>query len=214
MRFQKGLVFPLLLMCCGLASAKKKVLLPADVLQARTVLVVIDPDAGTSIDDPNANRIAVDNVERAIEKWGRFTLAMDISNADLVIVVRKGSGRLVEPTIGGLPNSNSPGIGRPGQGSPSMGGNPEDPSVGSPRGPSMGGGPGSPGPPNQSYPQMEAGQSKDMMTVYRGKRDDALDNPPVWRYSAKDALESPSVPAVDAFRKLIAETEKQQAKNP
>jgi hypothetical protein len=50
-----------------------------------------------------------------------------------------------------------------------------------------------------------------MFVVYRGKRDDALDAPSVWRYSAKNALNSPQVPAVDAFRKLIAEAEKQQA---
>jgi hypothetical protein len=53
-----------------------------------------------------------------------------------------------------------------------------------------------------------------MFVVYRGKRDDALDSPAVWRYSAKDALRSPGVPAVDAFRKLIAEAEKQQAATP
>jgi hypothetical protein len=52
------------------------------------------------------------------------------------------------------------------------------------------------------------------MAVYRGNTDHALDSPAVWRYSAKDALESPSVPAVDVFRKLIAEAEKQQANKP
>ena len=38
--------------------------------------------------------------------------------------------------------------------------------------------------------------------------------PVEWRYSGKDALESPSVPAVEVFRKLIAESEKQLASHP
>jgi hypothetical protein len=53
-----------------------------------------------------------------------------------------------------------------------------------------------------------------MFVVYRGKIDDTLDYPAVWRYIAKDALRSPSVPAVDVFRKLIAEAEKQKAATP
>jgi hypothetical protein len=53
-----------------------------------------------------------------------------------------------------------------------------------------------------------------MFVVYRGKRDNALDGPPVWRYSEKDALRTPDVPAVDAFRKAIVEAEKQKASTP
>ena len=197
MRLPKSFAFCLLLMCCVLAAGKKKVLLPEDVLQARTVLVVIDPDAGMAVESPNANRIARDDVENAILNWGRFTLATDVSTADLVIMVRKGTGRIVEPTIGGVPNNNPPVVVKRGQGNPSMSG---DPTAAQPT--------------NPGQPQIEAGQVDDMMAVYRGKRDDALDSPAVWRFSSKDALESPSVPAVDAFRKLIAEAEKQQAKKP
>jgi hypothetical protein len=61
---------------------------------------------------------------------------------------------------------------------------------------------------------MEAGPTQDMFAVYRGQRDHALDAPAVWRYSTRDALSSPGVPAVDAFRKLIGEAEKQQAAKP
>ena len=54
--------------------------------------------------------------------------------------------------------------------------------------------------------------------VYRGSKDDPywtpLDAPPVWRYTAKDALDSPGVPAVEVFRKLIADSEKQLAGTP
>jgi len=36
----------------------------------------------------------------------------------------------------------------------------------------------------------------------------------VWRYSGKDALASPEVQAVEVFRKVIAESEKQLASHP
>jgi hypothetical protein len=64
---------------------------------------------------------------------------------------------------------------------------------------------------------MEAGSSQDTFVVYRGSTEpdqSPLDAPAVWRYSAKNALESPSVPAVEVFRKLMAESEKQLASHP
>jgi hypothetical protein len=51
-----------------------------------------------------------------------------------------------------------------------------------------------------------------MFVVYRGGQADPLDKAPVWRYIAKDALHSPDVPAVDQFRKVIEEAEKQAQK--
>src|SRR6185503_14850861 len=111
MRWQRGLAASLgLAMCCVAAAGKdkKKVILPADVLEARTVLVVIDPEAGVSPEAPYANRAAQENVEKALMKWGRFGLATDVSSADLVISVRKGNGKLAQPTIGGIPNNNRP----------------------------------------------------------------------------------------------------------
>jgi hypothetical protein len=56
-----------------------------------------------------------------------------------------------------------------------------------------------------------------MFVLYRGTADpnaSPLNTPPVWRYSGRDALDSPSVPAVDAFRKLVVESEKQLAAQP
>ena len=197
----------LLLGCCLVAPGKdkKKVVLPTDILEARTVLVVIDPDAGVALDAPNANRTAQDAVEKALMNWGRFTIAPDVSTADLVISVRKGSGKMAQPTVGGVPVNNRPVVLQPSDSGVGIGGhrgNPPlagDPTNTQPRSPT---------------PQVEVGQAQDMFVVYRGKRDDALDYPSVWRYSAKDALRSPGVPAVDEFRKVIAEAEKQQAANP
>ena len=208
MRYQRVLVASLgLTMCCVVAAGKnkKKVLLPADVLQARTVLVVIDPDAGVSPTSPNANRIARGDVENALMQWGRFELATDVSTADLVVTVRKGSGKMVQPTIGGIPNNNRPIIFQPTESGGRAGGSQgTPPAVGDPTATRNA----------DPSPQVEVGSADDMFVVYRGKRDDALDAPAVWRYSAKGALNSPEVAAVDAFRKLIAEAEKQQASNP
>ena len=70
----KRLALSLSLLFCVLAAAKdkKKIVLPVDVLQARTVLVVIDPDAGTAVDAPMANRTARDAVENALMELGPF----------------------------------------------------------------------------------------------------------------------------------------------
>ena len=55
------------------------------------VFVVVHPDAGEGVTHPWANRNAMNEVERAIEKWGRFSLVSDPQTADLVIAVRVGN---------------------------------------------------------------------------------------------------------------------------
>ena len=192
------IAFSLLLSCPIIATAKdkKKILLPTDVLEARTVLVVVDPGAGIALDAPNANREALENVENALTHWGRFRLVRSEYNADLVILVRKGNGKIAEPTIGGVPIDNRPVIVEPT--TDASVGHPPMPGETQPRNP-------------DPRPQMEVGPSEDMFAVYRGKRENATDSPAVWRFMGKDGLRSPGVPAVDAFRKLIVEAEKQRA---
>jgi hypothetical protein len=193
------------------AKDKKKYLLPMEVLNARTVLVVVDPTAGVDAADPNANRLARVAVEQALDKWGRFRLVEQGYTADLVIMVRKGSGKMAQPTIGGTPVNGIP---------PVSGGSTS-------AGTSAGGRWGNPGFPNDPsnagtqpstpHPQVEVGSSQDMFVVYRGNVDlnsSPLDAPAVWRYTERGALASPSVPAVEAFRKLVAESEKQLAAHP
>jgi len=97
----------------AIAGNKKKPLLPAYVLKARTVAVLIDPNAGTLVTSPLANKTAQEDVEKAPMKWGRFTPVMDTQTADLVITVRKGSGKMVQPTIGGLPTNDRPVVVQP-----------------------------------------------------------------------------------------------------
>jgi hypothetical protein len=204
-----------IILCAALAAAKdkKKSILPADVLKARTVLVVIDPSAGIDVTDPNANRIARADVEKALDQWGRFTMVQEGFTADLVMVVRKGNGKLVQPTIRGTPVNGTAPVSGGTSTSPSetsarggvrWGTNPNDPS-------SAGTGPSAPGPGLESSPPL------DMLTVYRGTSNpnvNPLDSPPVWRYYKKDALDSPSVPAVEAFRKDVAKSEEQLASHP
>ena len=209
---REGLVVSVLLTClAGSAKDKKKSALPVDILQAQTVLVVVDPNAGMDIQDPNANRIAQQDVEKALMKWGRFSLAMDASTADLVITVSKGNGKLVQPTIGGVPNNNRPVIMEPTDSGGRIGGrqgnngNPGDPS--NPQS----------GPPDP-HPEIAMGRSEDMFVVYRNNKNDPqyapLDSAAVWRYTSRDALHSPDVPAVDEFRNVIAQSEKQLAGKP
>ena len=176
--------------------------------------MIVDPTAGVDARDPNANRAARANVEKALDQWGRFTLVQEGFTADLVITVRKGNGKLIQPTIGGTPINGTP---------PVSGGTTSTPTQVTTRG-AVRLGPGNPNDPSSAgtqpstpEPQIEAGSRQDMFVVYRGSMDSIwspLDAPAVWRYSGKDALASPSVPAVEVFRKLIAESEKELASHP
>jgi hypothetical protein len=188
------------------AKNKKKQLLPDYVLNAQTVLVVIEPEAGEPLTNPTANRTAQENVERELEKWGRFRLVMGSPTADLIVAVRTGHAGgptisnspvddrpvIVQPSDGGIrvgghqgrpPDLNNPGLGTPDDGSPRIG--------------------------NQ------IGPSEDMFAVYRGGIDYPLDAPPIWRYMAKGALSGPqAIPAVEQFKKALTESEKQRAQRP
>ena len=216
MPFRK-LALAAVILFCALAGAKdkKKAVLPADILRAETALVIVDPEAGVDAADPYANRAARQAVEDALNRWGRFRLVQEGYTADLVIVVRKGNGKVAQGTIGGTPINGIPPVSvgsttSPTQTTTRAGGRWGDPGSNDPS--SAGTQPAAP------QPQVEAGSSQDMFVVYRGKKDDPtsspLEAPAVWRYSGKDALASPSVPAVEAFHKLVVESEKQLASQP
>jgi hypothetical protein len=211
MGIRKGLVVSLLVLWClvGTAKDKKKNLLPADIVEARTVLVMVDPNAGILAEHPNANRMARQDVEKALMKWGRYSLVTESWNADLVITVKRGSGKVAQPTIGGVPMNNDPVVMEPGDSGGRIGGRQGNPQVlGGPTNPQPGG----------PRPQVEVGESQDMFVVYRGNKENPsgspLEAPAVWRYSATDALESPEVPAVDVFRDVISKSEKALNKTP
>src|SRR5437868_4745242 len=98
-----SLVILITFVAAGSAAGKdkKRIVLAPAVLKARTVAVIIQPDAGMSVSDPLANKNAREDVEKALMKWGRFTPVMEGQLPDLVIMVRRGHGKIVEPTIGG-----------------------------------------------------------------------------------------------------------------
>jgi hypothetical protein len=187
-----------LLATLGFAKDKKKTILPTYVLRAQTVAVIIDPNAGFTAEDPQANRVAQRDVETALLNWGRYNPILQTNDADLIVVVRKGNGRMVNDTIHDPRQNNRPGS-----------------VIAADNGASISG---QEGPRGQSdpgvTPQMEIGQSEDSFMVYEGGGDRPLDRAPVWRYVAKDGLLTPAIPAVSAFRKAVADADKAAAKTP
>jgi hypothetical protein len=191
-----------------LAKAKDPTL-PAYVLQARTVKVVVDPAAGIDLDDPRANEVARKDVEAALLSWGRFVTVQSGEDADLTIVIRKSNGKLVNTTVSD-PRQNS----RPGD----VTATDDAISLGAQHGHAPGSNPPQ-GASNPPHPQTEVSTVPvDSFVVQQGTADGAIGGSIGWRYLAKDALHPHDVPAVDAFKKAIAEAEKaaakQQAKNP
>jgi hypothetical protein len=180
------------------AKDKKKSTLPEEVLRATTALVVISPDAGEPVNQPMANATARDSVEKALTEWGRFRLVMAGEEADLVIAVRTGSGRMVQPTIKGGPIDQRPGTAQSTDSGIRIGGQQGQPPPLS-----------DPGAGPQNGPRMsnEVGASEDTFEVYRGHGQYPLDSPAVWRYIAKDCLREPNVTAVEEFRKAIAKAQ-------
>jgi hypothetical protein len=202
-RFYLLLLLAFLVAVPAMAKDKKKSSLPEYILRAHTALVVIDPDAGEPLDQPNANSTARDNVEKALMEWGRFDLVLQGQNPDLIFVVRTGNGRAMRPTVRGGPVDQRPGYGQTTDSTIRIGGQQgQAPPLTDPAAT----------PPNVGpHISNEAGPSEDMFSVYRGGAVQyPLDAPPMWRYVAKDCLEAPTVAAVAELRKAIANAEKPQ----
>lgn len=183
------------------AKEKRKTVLPQYVLDAQTAMVLIDPDAAIPVKDPSGNKIAQDDVEKALMKWGRLRPVMTMELADLVIVIRKGNKEAIDPTVSGPAPNDRPVIV---QGTDSTvrvgvqhGRNPDAAQTGGPTGPGLGSG-------------GEIGPSEDFFSVYQGKVDTPLTRAPVWQYKSKNGLKSPDVPAVGEFKKAVDEAVKQQ----
>lgn len=186
-----------LLVTFGFAKDKTKNTLPAYVLEAHTVAVIIDPKAGISIDDPRANQAAQKDVEAAFLKWGRFEPVSETKTADLIVVVRKGNSRLMDETLpdpqqnNGINPSNRGGSGGPPRGSqPDL---PGEPGLGS----------------SQQGPRSstEIGEGEDSFAVFKGG-ENPLYATPVWTYSARDSLSSQGTPAVAAFKRAVSAADK------
>jgi hypothetical protein len=209
------LAFSLSVLSLSVAAAKKKAQVPDFILKAQTVCVLIDPDAGTSLTDPLANKTAREDVERAFMTWHRYSLVQEPGRADLVIVIRRGSGKPVDRTIGNLPTNDRPITAQQTDHSIRIGGQ-------------QGRAPGS---PSQTMPQdtrpeqqTEVGTAvaQDSFIVYGPGRGDLGSSPGSqmgdrnigWRDMGKNILKAPDIAAIANFRKAIEETEKQNQKKP
>lgn len=198
-RLSSMLLVALLLLSQTFAKDKNKAVLPAYVLHARTVLVVINPEAGEPFDQPNANLTARENVEKALMEWGRFDIVMDGQESDLVIAVRTGNGKTMRPTMKGGPIDQRPGLGQTTDSTVRIGGQTgHAPPLTDPR----------MNPPDRPQMTNEVGPSEDTFEVFQGGVQYPLDSSPVWRYIAKNCLRAPEVSAVEEFRKALAAAEK------
>lgn len=191
-----------------LARQKAPTPLPPWLLQARTVAVLIDPAAGVSPDDPNANQVAQKDVETALSNWGRFQPVLSTANADLLIVIRRGHGHLAEPTVTDPRGNHRPGSVTPSASGVSVGVQHGTPPFDSTRADDNSRG-------DSPRIHEEIGGADDSFAVYRGSASgdnpQPLDSAPAWHVLAKDALKPHSVPAVERFRRAVAEADKAAA---
>ena len=92
-------LFFALVLIASLVVARDKPIIPKLIVNARFVLVTTyhgnDP---ANVRIMPEDRQAVTDVQNAIEKWGKYTVVYEASNADLIIVIRKG--RIAEGTSG------------------------------------------------------------------------------------------------------------------
>lgn len=191
----------------GIAKDKTENSLPDYVLKARTVVIVVAPEPARPLTDPIQNRTVQEDVEKAFVQWGRLQPVYNVQSADLVVAVRKGTGRAVTPTVGGIPADGPVVVEPAGRGAVMVGGQQgppglsNDPALGRP-------------PTTQPRVGTEIGSSDDTFEVYRGRVEDPLDSVPVWRYSGRGALYSPNVPAVAHFREAVEKAEKSAQHKP
>jgi hypothetical protein len=179
-----------------------------DILDARTIAVVADPSPAA--ENSQANQRSRLEVQNVLREWGKYQVVADSGGADLIVVVRKGHAQVA--TIGG-PTGPSP---------VTVGPLDSGVNIGVHRGqnPTL-----SRTDTSQvsSQPRLgsEAGSPDDLLEVYRGRqplpgdasRDQIqypLDEPPVWVYTAQDALKSPKLEAVAEFKKAVETAEKKK----
>lgn len=168
------------------ADAKKKPSLPAELLKAKFVTVMIYPNGTENVRGNNvsfgADRRALANVETAIKKWGRWTVLSSEDQADIVIAVRKGRGP-------------SESVGVPGTTYP--------PSIGVSTGVEV-------GPSEDMIAIYAAHRGAENSVWHRG--DTPIDGVLLWRVIQSGALSGPEVPGIQQLRKQIEQAETEKAK--
>jgi len=178
-----------------------------DILDAQTIAVVAYP--ASAAQDSQENQRARLEVQTALRNWGKYQVVSEGANPDLIMVVRIGHAQtttiggtttpppvLVDPTDSGVHIGMHRGQNPPLSRTDSSGAS-SQPGLGS-----------------------EVGSGDDLLDVYLGGTPlpgDArnptqypLDQPPVWSYTAREALKSPKIEAVAQFRKAVEAAEKKK----
>jgi hypothetical protein len=199
--FKRGLALALPLVLSVYAGAKKnRSTLPQEVTHARTVYVMIAPDAGVPVAHPGENNAAREVVEQSLRQWGHYNVQpFSAPEPDLVIMVRKGGSKQV---INGTdPNDRPTRIGA------------DDTSInigvshGTP--PPLTGAPFPSGPRNVGT---QVAPTDDVFEVYLGGgRPNPIDYAPIWTYRGKNALNLPGVTAAKEFQKAVEAALKEEA---
>lgn len=194
----------------GKGKKKNDKILPALVVNARYVYVTSYEGEEISPQATPDDRNAVVAVRDAIESWGRYKIAYDPQDADLILLVRSGrvgTLRGEEPSIHAGSDGNRGGA-IPGQTPPG-----EIPQASQPF----------PGPqqptaqrddPASIGPTIELGHSDDELAVYDART--GLHTSPLWRGLLSDGLTGKDPELVKKFRKAVEDAAKrqQQPKNP
>ncbi|MGB9104311.1 MAG: hypothetical protein WCC59_06120 [Terriglobales bacterium] len=171
-----------------------------DILEARWVAVVIYPGSQVPLANPAENQRAVQDVQTAMLKWGRYLVTPDPTQADLIIAVRKG--RAGTATINGRKDPTPVILDPSGTGV----------YIGIHHGqtPPLTRTETSPDGVQHGSVGMQVGPAEDLFEVYRGHTQYPLDEAPVWRYLGKDGLKAPKVEAVAKFRKVVEDAAKKE----
>ena len=175
------------------AEKKDKAPLPELVVKAQTVAVLILPGARESAADPFGDRKAQEDVEKGLIKWGRFQLTQEAFTADLVLGVRKGTGHVVEPTVGGPPSDTRPTTVETTDNAIRVG-------------VQKGRLPGDNEPDNSTGAGVQGGP-EDSLELFLGGDQYKAGNAPVWICRKTDGLKPPTMSALEQFRKAVEETE-------
>jgi hypothetical protein len=197
-------VVPLLFLPLAVAAKDKdkdKSQLPKLVVSAQYVMVITE--CGDPAEQPlnphimAEDRQAVSDVQNAIEKWGRYTIAYRPQDADLILVVRKG--RLADAVLGADIHAESRNPNGSNQRQNSAPAGPDD--AENPCGTGLG--PSSPGFSVHPETSGDAGDPLDMLVLYSTSMGSQTNSPPLWRGRRADGLKAPQMRLVEDLRAKV-----------
>jgi len=183
---------PLLLVPFSLAKSKT---LPKLVVSAQYVMVTTE--CGDPYEQPlnphisPGDRLAVADVQRALEKWGRYSVAVRPQDADLILVVRKG--RVADATLGAQVHVRPRQTNQPDEITPP---DPDNPCA-------EGGGPNPPGVSVHPESSANVGDPQDMLALYSTALGGQNNAPPIWRGRGLDGLKAPGMVLVQELRAKV-----------